>query len=111
MDGAVTLFRLISPLAVLLVMAVPAFGGEVVQIVQRDRSFSPAEVTIHVGDTVRFLNEDSFAHNMLSETPGFEFDLQLQKPGEIKEITFDHPGVVMVGCDIHTKMHLMITVK
>lgn len=106
-----TLFRLLSCLAVLTALAGPAQAGDIVEIVQRDRSFSPAEVTIHVGDTVRFLNEDSFAHNMLSETPGFEFDLQLQKPGEIKEISFDHPGVVMVGCDIHTKMHLMITVK
>lgn len=106
-----TLFRLVPCLTGLLMLAASAQAGEIVEIVQRDRSFSPGEVTIHVGDTVRFLNEDSFAHNMLSETPGFEFDLQLQKPGEIKEITFDHPGVVMVGCDIHTKMHLMITVK
>lgn len=94
-----------------MLLSASAHAGDVVEIRQRDRSFSPGEVTVHVGDTVRFLNEDGFTHNMLSETPGFEFNLDLQKPGEIKEISFDHPGVVMVGCDIHTKMHLMITVK
>lgn len=104
-------YRLAVASALLLSLAAPALAGETVEIVQHDRSFTPSEVTIHPGDTVRFINQDDFSHNMISDTPGFEFDLKLQHPGEPKEITFDKPGVVMVGCDIHPKMHLMITVK
>jgi plastocyanin len=98
-------------LATLLACSQPAFAGETVEVVQHDRSFSPSELAIHPGDTVRFVNQDDFSHNAISDTPGFEFDLKLQHPGEPKEITFDKPGIVMVGCDIHPKMHLVITIK
>jgi plastocyanin len=103
--------RLAVALASLLALAPAAFAGETVEVVQHDRSFTPTEVAIHPGDTVRFVNQDDFSHNVISDTPGFEFDLKLQRPGEPKEITFDKPGTVMVGCDIHPKMHLVITIK
>ena len=40
----------------------PAFAGEVVQVKISDLAFTPAEITIHVGETVEWVNEDFLDH-------------------------------------------------
>jgi plastocyanin len=80
-------------------------------VVQKDRAFQPAEITIDRGDHVVFKNGDAIAHNVISMTPGNDFDLKLQKPGEDKAMRFDTPGTVAIGCDLHPRMALTVTVK
>jgi plastocyanin len=85
--------------------------AETFTITQKDKTFSQSEITIAVGDSVEFKNIDDTAHSVLSTTPGLEFDLKTQKQGTSKAVTFDKPGRIEVGCDIHPKMHLIINVK
>ncbi|MDX2223175.1 MAG: cupredoxin domain-containing protein [Rhodospirillaceae bacterium] len=88
-----------------------ALAAEPVVVTQKGKAFSQSEITLPVGGSVEFVNDDDTAHNVLSFTPGFEFDLKLQRPGERKVITFDTPGRVEIECDIHPKMGLVITVQ
>jgi plastocyanin len=80
-------------------------------VIQSDKKFSVAEMTISKGDVVTFKNEDSFTHNVYSRSPGIAFELKVQKPGETSDIKFDREGTGEVRCAIHPQMKLKLTVK
>jgi plastocyanin len=68
-------------------------------------------LTISVGDTIRFKNEDPFFHNIFSLSDLKTFDLGSFPKGDSKSVTFDKPGVVEVECAIHPEMYMEVTVK
>jgi plastocyanin len=78
---------------------------------QKDRRFSQTDVTLRPGDTITFRNSDEVAHNVFSATPGHEFEITRQAPGEKSTIAFPKEGVVEVRCSIHPRMKLIVTVK
>ncbi len=106
-------FKKTSPggIAFAAVLAAGTADAASVTITQKNRSFSQSEITVAPGDSVEFRNDDDTAHSVLSITPGHEFDLKIQRPGEAKSIAVDKPGTIEVGCDIHPKMHLIINVR
>lgn len=77
---------------------------------QRGRSFGVPELSVKVGDTVSFINNDIYGHNVYSDTEGAIFDIGLQEPGEILGVTFDEAVVAKVRCRIHPLMRLQVTV-
>jgi plastocyanin len=95
------------------VVVTPGHGAAdaVTTIGQKDRAFSRAEVTLTAGERLRFANDDAVVHNVFSATPGFEFNLRTQKPGQASEISFDKAGTVEVRCAIHPTMKLRVTVR
>jgi plastocyanin len=100
----------IAATTALLALTPFAHATEVV-IDQHDKQFSETSVTINVGDSVKFVNQDDIVHDVHSETEGYEFDLGAQKPGSETSYTFDKPGNVKVRCAIHPKMKLDVTVE
>ncbi len=80
-------------------------------ILQKDRAFSQSEVTIRVGDTVTFKNQDEFVHNVFSSTAGMEFDIRRQNPGGQSTIPFSKAGTAEVRCAIHPRMKLLVKVE
>ncbi len=78
---------------------------------QRGRSFGLAELAVKVGDTVTFVNNDIYGHNVYSDTEGAVFDIGLQEPGETRDVTFEEAVVAKVRCRIHPRMRLQITVS
>jgi len=80
-------------------------------IMQADKSFKPDVVTVKVGTTISFLNDDIFDHNVFSESRGNEFDSRVQGPGETVEITLHTAGNVRIHCRIHPKMTMAIRVE
>jgi len=68
-------------------------------------------LTIKAGDSIKFLNEDPFFHNIFSLSDLKTFDLGSYPKGESKSVTFEKPGVEEVECAIHPGMHLKVTVK
>jgi plastocyanin len=82
----------------------------VLTVEQRDRSFGVAELTIKAGDTVKFVNNDIYGHNVYSDTKDATFDIGLQEPGETRDVTFDDAVVAKVRCRIHPRMRLQVTV-
>ncbi len=87
-----------------------AAAAEVV-ITQNGKKFDQKTVTISKGDTIKFVNDDSIAHNIHSRSPGGEFDLGVQKPGSNSNFTFAKDGTFKVRCAIHPKMKVTVTVK
>jgi plastocyanin len=96
-----------------LILAVIAFSILAADhlVLQKDRKFAPTSVTVKVGDTVRFKNEDQVTHNIFSASPGQEFDLKIQKPGQTYVHKFVAPGKAEVRCAIHPQMKLVVTVE
>src|SRR5262249_40546751 len=82
-----------------------------VTITQKGRNFSRAEVTVHVGDTLVFVNADPFKHNVHSPTDGFVFDLEVQQPGQTSQVAVTRRGSFDVLCHIHPKMKLRVRVE
>lgn len=82
-----------------------------VTIGQKNKSFEKEEITISVGDTVHFRNDDPFSHNVYSLSEAASFDLGSYPKGSSRPVTFDTPGLVEVGCAIHFDMMMKINVK
>lgn len=77
---------------------------------QRDKAFAPHVIAIPVGSTVQFPNFDTIYHNVFSISRQKPFDLGMYKNSEMREVRFDKPGIVRVGCNIHAKMSAYVVV-
>ena len=78
---------------------------------QKNKQFSSDDLTIKVGDTVNFVNDDEFFHNVYSLSETKVFDLGSYPKGEGRKVKFDQPGEVMVECAIHDNMKMKIKVE
>jgi plastocyanin len=81
-----------------------------VRMLQQDKHFMPHVVAIPVGGTVDFPNLDPFYHNAFANFSGQAFDTGLYAPGTSQSVTFKHPGIVRVFCNIHSTMSAIIAV-
>lgn len=95
--------------ALLALLPSAAWTAEVV-VDQKDKQFSTKEIRIKTGDTVKFVNSDSYFHNVFSLSDAKTFDLGSYPQGQSRVVKFDTPGVVDVECAIHPSMKLKITV-
>jgi plastocyanin len=71
---------------------------------QRNLSFTPRVLAVHVGTTVEFPNNDRVFHNVFSFRDGKRFDLGLYPVGSSRRVTFDKPGLSRIYCNIHPNM-------
>jgi plastocyanin len=69
-------------------------------------SFIPEELSVSVGDSVTWVNEDKDDHDLRSD----RFDSPVLKKGATYSFTFNEPGEVEYRCQIHTYMQGRITV-
>ncbi len=74
------------------------------QIEQRDIQFQPNILIVPVGATVAFPNRDKVRHHVYSFSKPKKIDLKLYGRDETRSVTFDRPGVVALGCNIHDSM-------
>lgn len=79
-------------------------------LAQKDRQFAPLLLPILVGTVVRFPNQDDEFHNVFSRSVPKELELGRFGKDQVKEETFDKPGLVRLRCEIHTHMHAVILV-
>jgi len=103
-----TFSRLLAIVA-LLGLASAAAAADL-RVVQRDKKFLVNRLDIRVGDTVRFVNDDEVSHNLYSVTPGMQFEVRIQQPGQSDKVTFKNAGVALVQCAIHPQMSLRVSV-
>jgi plastocyanin len=71
---------------------------------QIDQRFVPFTLAVRTGTAVRFPNSDSVAHQVYSFSSPKRFELGLYRGRPHAPVTFDKPGVVVLGCNIHDKM-------
>jgi len=104
-----------APTGMGVVMLWPAKGGahrtpKTRVIEQRGKEFAPHVMAVPVGSTVAFPNFDDIYHNVFSLSKSKAFDLGLYKSGESREVKFDKPGIVRLGCNIHANMAAYVVV-
>ena len=75
-------------------------------------AYNPAELTVQVGDTVTWTNNDGLAHTATSD-PGAPaaFDSSTIAPGGTFQFTFDVVGTYAYHCAIHASMHGTVVVE
>ena len=77
---------------------------------QQHEAFAPHVLGVAVGTTVDFPNGDPVLHNVFSTSPAKRFDLGMYGQGETRNVVFDSPGVVLVRCNVHSRMTAYIVV-
>jgi plastocyanin len=83
----------------------PMVRGRSVEILQKDKQFSPQVTAVSRGTAVHFPNEDRIAHNVFSMARRSTFDLGIVKSGERgRAVSLVEAGVIEIYCDIHEKM-------
>ncbi|MDA0706220.1 MAG: methylamine utilization protein [Proteobacteria bacterium] len=71
---------------------------------QIDTCFVPHMLVVQKGTAVEFPNSDVVAHHVYSFSKPNNFVLPLYKGDAHAPITFEHAGVVILGCNIHDGM-------
>jgi plastocyanin len=88
-----------------------AAGGASPQAVTiKDYTFKPAKITVPVGTTVDFSNDDSTAHTATSTESGV-FESGAIQPGKSGTITLKKAGTFTYYCAFHPFMKGTIVVK
>ena len=82
-----------------------------VSVVQKGRAFASQQVEIKAGDSIRFLNEDTFIHHVFVKSARMNYDSEEQEPGQSIEVRFPVAGAFNVHCEIHPKMSLQVNVR
>lgn len=105
-----------APLAYAVVHAVlpegqprPAPSEAVVD--QQDREFLPYVTAIQAGSAISFPNNDAIRHQVYSFSPAKTFELPLYKGNPHRPVSFEQPGVVVLGCNIHDWMSAFVFVS
>jgi plastocyanin len=80
------------------------------RVIQSNRIFAPLVTPVTVGSTIEFANRDKVYHNVFSVSPAQRFDLGKYPPRSTQSVTFEHPGVVNLFCDIHPWMSAYVIV-
>ena len=98
-------------LAIALLFASTSAFAASLHVAQKHRSFSPSVVTIKLGDSVEFSNDDEFLHQIYVDSKAMNFDSAEQPPGQTIRVVFSQSGTFQVRCHIHPKMLLTVHVK
>lgn len=84
-------------------------GGGTVEVHMKNTAFSPSQLTVDKGTTIKWINDDSFQHTVTAGDKSF--DSGTLSSGQTYERTFNEPGSIDYTCTIHPSMKGKITVK
>jgi plastocyanin len=77
---------------------------------QLNLAFVPDVLVVPVHSTVQFPNSDVISHQVYSFSSARRFQLPLYRGKPYPPVTFDEPGIVTLGCNIHDNMLAYIVV-
>lgn len=77
-------------------------AGNAAQVIMTNRNYDPQQVTIKVGDTVTWVNQDAPKHDVVADNGEFKSDL-FDKGGTFS-FTFTKAGTYPYHCSIHPGM-------
>ena len=80
------------------------------QLLQKQKTFSPHVLVVPVGSSVDFPNRDPFFHNVFSLFEGKRFDLGLYEAGTTRSVLFNRAGISYIFCNIHPEMSAVVVV-
>ncbi len=103
LPGAVIIVEAVAP-----ALSPPAPVKAIMDQVQLE--FVPDVLVLPVHSTVHFPNSDAISHQVYSFSSARRFQLPLYRGKPYPPVTFDQPGVVTLGCNIHDNMLAYIVV-
>jgi plastocyanin len=71
---------------------------------QINKRFIPHVSVVRTGTAITFPNSDHIRHQVYSFSPAKAFTLKLYAGSPRTAVIFDHPGLVVLGCNIHDNM-------
>jgi plastocyanin len=85
-------------------------GGGATEVSEEGIAFNPAEVTVSVGDTVTWTNNDTVEHDVTAD--GFSSgEPGGMAPGDTFDHTFQEAGTFDYVCTVHPGMEGTVTVE
>ncbi len=81
--------------------------GKAVDI--KNFAFAPATITVKVGDSISWTNNDSMPHSASSDNGSF--DTGILQTGQSKSITFTKAGTFTYHCSVHGSMKGTVIVQ
>lgn len=71
---------------------------------QHSKQFDPHVLVVRIHTNVRFPNSDDIHHEVYSFSKPKPFELPLYHGTTAAPVTFDNPGEIVLGCNIHDNM-------
>tara|TARA_R110001592_G_scaffold238227_2_gene497753 strand:+ start:45095 stop:45757 length:663 start_codon:yes stop_codon:yes gene_type:complete len=71
---------------------------------QLDKQFTPQVLVVKSGQFVVFPNSDQVRHHVYSFSKPNDFEIRLYSGNQAGPISFEYPGIVVLGCNIHDQM-------
>jgi plastocyanin len=90
--------------------AAPPASRDAAIIDQVNKRFVPRVSVVRTGTTITFPNSDRIRHQVYSFSQAKTFSLKLYAGSPKTPVTFDRPGLVVLGCNIHDNMLAFIGV-
>lgn len=84
-------------------------SGDVVEVSIESFLFGPADLTVSVGDTIRWTNNEAGIPHDTTADDGL-WESATLRPGDQFEFTFTEAGTYTYFCSIHPNMRATITV-
>jgi plastocyanin len=75
-----------------------------IDVEQKGRQFNPLVSVVQTGTNIHFPNKDNVRHHVYSFSPAKKFELKLYSGVPANPVTFNKPGTVVIGCNIHDAM-------
>lgn len=75
-----------------------------IDILQKDKGFSPFLSVVQSGTTVTFSNFDDITHHIYSVTGNERFSYNIRAGEKTPDMTIEKPGLIAMGCNIHDWM-------
>ncbi len=86
--------------AALLGFASPS-AAETIRVSVDRLSFTPAEITAHVGDTIEWVNHDFLAHTATARSKAWDVTIM---PNKTARVTLKEAGSIEYFCRFHPNM-------
>lgn len=80
------------------------------QVMMQDYAFSPAALTVRVGDTVTWMQHDEAPHDVVTTSAPVAFRSPRLSSGQSWSYTFQQPGTYSYYCSVHPDMRASVTV-
>ena len=77
---------------------------------QHGLAFEPHILVVETGTSVVFPNDDDVRHHVYSFSHAKQFNFSIESHDSREDLSFDTPGVVTLGCNIHDEMLAYIVV-
>jgi plastocyanin len=89
----------------------PAAESTAIAVVIKNYAFSPASLTVSVGDTVTWTNEDTAPHTVTVSSGPVTFASPTLQQGQTFSYTFSKTGTYSYYCAVHPDMKASVTVQ